>query len=64
MIKQLLSNNIIEALDTLKLSHEKEFTVEIPNNPEFGDYSTNAALVLGKENKQNPMQLRKKIVKN
>ncbi|HNV93293.1 MAG TPA: arginine--tRNA ligase, partial [Candidatus Cloacimonas sp.] len=63
MIKQLLSNNIIEALDTLKLSHEKEFTVEIPNNPEFGDYSTNAALVLGKENKQNPMQLAEKIVK-
>ena len=63
MIKQLLSNNIIEALDTLKLSYEKEFTVEIPNNPEFGDYSTNAALVLGKENKQNPMQLAEKIVK-
>ena len=63
MIKELLSKNIVEVLDTLKLSHEKEFTVEIPNNPEFGDYSTNAALVLGKENKLKPIQLAEKIAK-
>ncbi|CAO80264.1 arginine--tRNA ligase [Candidatus Cloacimonas acidaminovorans] len=63
MIKELLHKNIVEALDNLKLNHEKEFTVEIPNNPEFGDYSTNAALVLGKENKMKPKDLADKIVK-
>jgi len=63
MIKELLHKNIVEALNNLKLNHEKEFTVEIPNNPEFGDYSTNAALVLGKENKMKPKDLAEKIVK-
>lgn len=63
MIKELLHKNIVEALDNLKLNHEKEFTVEIPNNPEFGDYSTNAALVLGKENKMKPKDLAEKMVK-
>jgi len=63
MIKELLHKNIVEALDNLKLNHEREFTVEIPNNPEFGDYSTNAALVLGKENKMKPKDLADKIVK-
>ncbi len=63
MIKELLHKNIVEALDNLKLNHEKEFNVEIPNNPEFGDYSTNAALVLGKENKMKPKDLAEKIVK-
>ena len=33
MIKELLHKNIVEALDNLKLNHEKEFTVEIPNKP-------------------------------
>ena len=63
MIKELLHQNIVESLENLKLSHEKEFTIEIPNNTEFGDFSTNAALVLGKENKLNPKQLAEKIVK-
>ncbi|HQO46950.1 MAG TPA: arginine--tRNA ligase, partial [Candidatus Cloacimonas sp.] len=63
MIKELLHQNIVESLENLKLSHEKEFTVEIPNNTEFGDYSTNAALVLGKENKLKPKQLAEQIVK-
>ena len=63
MIKELLHQNIVESLENLKLSHEKEFTVEIPNNTEFGDFSTNAALVLGKENKLKPKQLAEQIVK-
>lgn len=63
MIKELLHKNIVEALDALNLSHSKEFGVDVPNNSEFGDFSTNAALVLGKENKQSPKQLAEKIVK-
>lgn len=63
MIKQLLHDIIIEALEGLGLNHEKEFIVEIPNNTEFGDYSTNAAMILGKENKTAPKLLAEKLMK-
>ena len=63
MIKELLHQNIVEVLDILKLSHAKEFSVEIPNNTEFGDYSSNAALVLSKENKLKPEAMAEKVVK-
>lgn len=63
MIKEILHQRISVAMDTLGLSHEKEFNVEIPNNTEFGDYSTNAALVLGKENKLSPKALAEKLIK-
>jgi len=63
MIKQLLHDTIIEALNELGLSHEKDFIVEIPNNTEFGDFSTNAAMILGKENKTAPKLLAEKLMK-
>jgi arginyl-tRNA synthetase len=63
MIKHLIQSNIYEALDNLGLSHEKDFTVEIPNNPENGDYSTNAAMILSKVNKLTPKSLAEKLVK-
>jgi arginyl-tRNA synthetase len=63
MIKDILHHQITEVMDALGLAHEKEFIVEIPNNTEFGDYSTNAALVLGKENKQSPKSLAEKLIK-
>ncbi|MBP7310838.1 MAG: arginine--tRNA ligase [Candidatus Cloacimonetes bacterium] len=63
MIKELLHQIVIETMDALKLSHAKDFIVEIPNNNEFGDYSTNAAMILGKENKLPPKQLAEKLQK-
>jgi len=54
MIKHLLHDNIREAISTLELSSSRDFTVEVPNNPENGDYSTNAAMVLARENKTAP----------
>ena len=63
MIKDILHQHLTEVMDSLNLSHEKDFNVEIPNNNEFGDYSTNAALVLSKENKMAPKQLAEKLVK-
>ena len=62
MIKHILHANITEVLDNLNLTHEKEFIVEIPNNPENGDYSTNAAMVLAKENKIKPRTLAEKLI--
>ncbi len=63
MIKEILHQNITTAMDALKLSHAKEFIVEIPNNTEFGDYSTNASMVLAKENKLSPKALAEKLSK-
>ena len=37
------------------------FTVEHPANLELGDYASNIALVLGKKNGQNPMDVAEKI---
>lgn len=63
MIKEILHQHITEVMDALQLSHEKEFIVEIPNNSDNGDYSTNAAMVLGKENKMAPKALAEKLIK-
>ena len=63
MIKRIIHDHVTEALDALKLSHDKEFTVEVPNNPEHGDYSSNAAMVLAKENKTAPKKLAEKLLK-
>lgn len=64
MIKDLIRDNIIEVLDAQGYSHEREFVVEIPNNPEFGDYSTNAALVLSKDNKTAPKLMAEALIKD
>lgn len=63
MIKHLLNENIREALEHLELSSTRDFTVEVPNHPENGDYSTNAAMVLAKENKTAPKKLAEKLAK-
>ncbi len=38
--------------------------LEYPNNPKFGDYSTNIALQLSKIQKKSPLDIAKKIIKN
>jgi len=63
MIRQYIYEQVINALDELGLSYEKEFVIEVPNNPEFGDYSTNAAMILAKENRTQPKKLAEKLVK-
>ena len=64
MIKDLIRDKIIEVLDAQGYAHEREFVVEIPNNPEFGDYSTNAALVLSKDNKTAPKLMAEALIKD
>lgn len=63
MIKHILHENIHQVLQQLGLNAERDFTVEIPNNAEHGDYSTNAAMVLAKENKTAPKVLAEKLLK-
>lgn len=61
MIKSRISSDIVKCLDNLGLDFQKNFTVEIPNNPEHGDYSTNVALLHAKKNELKPRELAEKI---
>lgn len=54
MIKHLIHDNICKILQDLNLSQQREFTVEIPNLADHGDYSSNVAMILAKENKTSP----------
>lgn len=63
MIRQYLRQCVVDVLEKSGLKHEKEFNVEIPNKPEFGDYSTNAAMILCKENGMPPRVLAEEMVK-
>ncbi|HEY4489686.1 MAG TPA: arginine--tRNA ligase [Candidatus Paceibacterota bacterium] len=59
MIEEI-KKSIEEAIKNLSLSL-LDFTVEHPENAEFGDYSSNVALVCAKNLKVNPMDLAQKI---
>ena len=63
MIKQYIYEQVEAALDTLGLNRSGEFQIEVPNNPEFGDFSTNAAMILAKANKKTPKALAELLVK-
>jgi arginyl-tRNA synthetase len=62
MIRQYIYEQVVAALDKLGYTHEREITVEVPNNTEFGDFSTNAAMILSKENKTAPKVMAEKLV--
>ncbi len=63
MIKQILLNHVKQVIESLDLVSDKEFIIEVPNNSEFGDYSTNAALVLAKDNNKSPRDLANLLIK-
>jgi arginyl-tRNA synthetase len=44
-----------------KIVENKDFSVEIPENNEYGDYATNAALILAKKEKRNPIEVADEI---
>lgn len=58
---------IKESVDSLALpgspmGNETEFEVSVPKKKEFGDFSTNAALVIGSTKGENPREIAQKIV--
>ncbi|PID29974.1 MAG: arginine--tRNA ligase [Candidatus Cloacimonadota bacterium] len=57
MIKKIIKNDILKAFKKLKLESDSDFTVEVPNHKEHGDYSSNAALLNCKANRMNPGDL-------
>ena len=58
-----LTEALIKSLSSLEYP-EKNIQLSPPNNSEFGDLSTNVALILSKDLKQNPMNIGKAIVDN
>lgn len=73
-----MNHNIVDVLTKLIISdlqkltaanelicnedHFVKITVEVPKNENFGDFSTNVAMVLSRTNRCSPMQIGKKIV--
>jgi len=62
-IAEEIKKIILESCRDLKLSViEEEIKVEHPADVNFGDYSTNIAMLLAKQEKANPKELAQKIV--
>ena len=61
-IRELLRNEIITALRSLKLSYNEKFTIELAKNPEHGDFASNVALISAKANNITPMEMAKKLL--
>jgi arginyl-tRNA synthetase len=62
-MKERLEKGIKEALGELGL-HSVDFSLEHPKELSHGDYMTNVALIVGKQESQNPIELAEKIVEN
>lgn len=61
-IEQIIKNLILEFLK--KNNKEKvDFLVTIPKNTDFGDFSTNVALILAKELKESPKSIAQRMTK-
>lgn len=60
-IKELLSESVKNAVKSVVDREIVNVSIEKPENTDFGDYSTNVAMVLAKELKTNPMELAKKL---
>ena len=52
-IKEIISNTLEEKV---------EFTVEVPENKNYGNYATNIALILAKKEKKNPIEVAQEII--
>jgi arginyl-tRNA synthetase len=61
MIKDLIYADLEQALKSLKVKEPENWAVEIPSNPDFGDYSTNIAMMSAKANKKKPRDLAEKF---
>lgn len=64
MIRQRLKNLIIDAVRTSFGDIQiPQFSIEVPENPEHGDYSTNIAMLVAKVLKKNPMEIAANLAK-
>ena len=61
ILKEYLKNILQKALDKLGY-RDIAITIEKPKDEKFGDYSTNAAMVIAKMEKKNPRDVASKII--
>lgn len=62
MLKSLIKKDLKECWTALEFEYSDDYYVEVPKNPEHGDFATNAALVNAKKNGLNPRDMASKIV--
>ncbi len=62
MIKNKIFKDIQFAFEDLNFELNENFTVEIPNNVNHGDYSTNACLISAKPNKMSPRIIAEQVI--
>jgi arginyl-tRNA synthetase len=62
MIKKKIILDIKKTLKKLNYKFDVNFTVEVPNIIEHGDFSTNVALLNAKKNKLKPREMAKNII--
>ncbi len=60
LVREFIKNLLIGLIQK-KFGILPEFLVAVPENPEHGDYSTNAALVLAKSLKKSPIEVAKEV---
>ncbi len=61
MIKEIIKKNLVECWKHLGYEFTDNYFIEIPKNVEFGDFSTNAAMINAKINKINPKVMAEQI---
>ena len=61
-MKNKFSNILLQAIKEIGYPHEN-IIVQIPNNPNHGDFTTNYPLITAKKLNLNPMSIANKIVK-
>lgn len=62
MIRDLIQDEVFQALEALQIEVNKtDILIDHPADLQFGDYSTNVAMVLAKKLGQNPKELAEKI---
>ncbi len=63
-MKEYLYNLFVSASEKLPYLKEIPFIFEIPKQESFGDFSTNAAMLLTKKLKRNPREIANEIISN
>ena len=56
-MKSFLRKKIDKVVKELFKTEIRDYSIEIPPNDDFGDYSTNVAFVLSKQLKRNPKDI-------
>ena len=62
-MKKIIRNDIQRAMRRLKLKCNKAFTVEVPKNDSYGDFSSNVALISAELNDLKPITIANRLIK-